>query len=184
MGRASPAFRPRLTRPARRVAARASPRDAARVAAATAYYERAWSAPDFDLMAALLAPGHVQRDAVWQSVQTVGSDAMVNGAKHMRRIYPGGVAFSVLRAAPAPDGAVLVHWSFSGGRKGGAVDEGAGCTVFEFAEDDGDGRSAPRIASSTVFRTALRAEVELAAKTTGEVPQGALLRGAGGGRAG
>ena len=110
---------------------------------------------------------------------TVGADVMVRGARHMRRVYPGGTTFAVQRAAPCPDGAVLVHWTFEGRRKGGAVDEGAGCSVFEFEEEDSDAPT-PRIAATTVFRTALRAEVDLAAKTAaGEVPQGALLRGGG-----
>lgn len=173
-----PASRPRPHIRALSIAARSTAD--ARVAAATAYYERAWSAPDYSLMATLLSSAHIQRDAVWQAgVETVGADAMVRGARHMRRVYPGGTTFAVQRAAPCPDGAVLVHWTFEGRRKGGAVDEGAGCSVFEFEEEDSDAPT-PRIAATTVFRTALRAEVDLAVKTAaGEVPQGALLRGGG-----
>lgn len=144
----------------------------ARTDAAAAFYEGAWSRPDGGaLLAALVADDHVQTDAVWQAgVQTVGRDRLNKGMRHMRRIYPD-LAFTVNRVAEADDGAVFCEWSFSGTFEG-RRDAGRGVTVFQFDDQD-------RIAASTVFRTALPAEVDLAERSArggGAVRQGVLLQ--------
>ena len=162
---------PRHTARRRPTAARASPSD--RVATAVRFYTDAWSRADgAALLPDLVAADHVQRDAVWQEGRaTVGRDRLAKGMRHMRRaVYPD-ITFAVTRAAAADDG-VFVEWTMTGTFEGRA-DCGAGVTVFTF--DDGG-----RIASSTVYRTALPAEVDLARRTRGgEVAQGVLLGGTG-----
>ena len=148
-------------------AAAAAPSD--RVATAVRFYEEAWSRPDgASLLPDLVAEQHVQRDAVWQEGrESVGRDRLAKGMRHMRRaVYPD-ISFVVKHAAES-DERVMVEWRMAGTFEGRA-DTGAGVTVFEF---DGAGR----IAASTVYRTALPAEVDLARRTAaGEVKQGVLL---------
>lgn len=139
---------------------------------ATRFYEAAWSRPDgATLLTDLVAVDHVQRDAVWQAgVESVGRDRLAKGMRHMRRVYPD-LAFTVDRVAESDDGSVFVQWTFTGTFEGRA-DTGSGVTVFTF---DGE-----RIAKSTVYRTALPAEVDLAersARSGGPVRQGVLLQG-------
>lgn len=139
---------------------------------ATRFYEAAWSRPDgASLLPDLVAVDHIQRDTVWQAgVDSVGRDRLAKGMRHMRRVYPD-LAFTVDRAAESDDGSVFVQWTFTGTFEGRA-DTGTGVTVFTF---DGE-----RIAKSTVYRTALPAEVDLAersARSGGPVRQGVLLQG-------
>ena len=93
--------------------------------AATALYARAWSQGDVGLLDAIMAPDHVQNDAVWQPAaadagaqSNQGRERMRRGIAGYRRAYPD-VRFEVLEAAavraPGPRlWRVFVHWRAAG----------------------------------------------------------------------
>jgi hypothetical protein len=107
--------------------------------AATSLYTRAWSRGEIKLLDVIMAPDHVQNDAIWQPegrssppttaananaatsdrrAATSGRDRMKRGILAYRIAYPD-VRFEVLDAAAAPTDQpnlwrVFVHWRAAG----------------------------------------------------------------------
>ena len=146
---------------------------AARVAAATALYAKAWSEPGGDaLLADLVSDSHAQCDEVWQADRPprVGRASLAKGMRHMRRIYPD-LTFTVAQAVASPSSAdVFVEWELTGTWEGKG-ERAFGVSVLAF---DAEGK----VSRTRVFRQALAAEVEMARRGVGgaaPVEQGALL---------
>lgn len=128
----------------------------AALSAVVALYERAWSLGEVSILDRVMAPDHVQNDAVWQPqpqpqpqqraasppltndaksaepAAAAGRDRMKKGINAYRTAFPD-VRFEVLDAAATPAGAlwrVLVHWRATGtnlGAIGGRPPTGVAC---------------------------------------------------------